>query len=235
MWWTKPARSALLLAACSAALAACAGGQTGPHGAVAQIPDAPTPLDQYGIAVAPKNEELALAPHGYGLSDAQRSALAEFARRWREAGTETVVVQAPAASGCGCDPRATARAAAAALQGLGVPPALLRVSQYDAGGRLDAPVIARYTRFVASADDCSARWSNLVSTSDNSVSAHFACTTTRNMAAMIADPRDLLRPAPESPADNGRRAIVLDKYRQGQITSSVKDDQANGTVSQAVH
>ena len=235
MWWTKPARSALLLAACSAALCACAGGQTGPRGATAQIPDAPTPLDQYAINVAPRNEELALAPHGYGLSDAQRSALVEFARRWREAGTETVVVQSPAASGCGCDPRATARAAAAALQGLGVPPALLRLSDYDAGGRPDAPVIARYTRFVATADDCSNRWSNLVSTYDNAVTAHFACATTRNMAAMVADPRDFLRPSPDTPADNGRRAVVLDKYRQGQITASAKDDQASGTVSQAVH
>lgn len=235
MWWTKPARNALLLAACSAALVACAGGKTAPQGAVAQIPDAPTPLDQYGISVSPKSEELALAPHGYGLSDAQRSALAAFARRWREAGTETIVVQAPSASGCGCDPRATARAAATALQGLGVPPSLLRLADYDAAGRADAPVVARYTRYTASADDCSGRWSNLVSTYDNAVTAHFACATTRNMAAMIADPRDLLRPSPDSPADNGRRAVVLDKYRLGQITSSVKDDQANGTVSQAVH
>ena len=235
MWWIKPARSALVLAAASAALAACATGQTGPKGAVAQNPDAATPLDQYAISVSPQNEELALAPHAYGLSEAQRAALASFARRWREAGTETVVVQAPAASGCGCDPRATARAAAVELQGLGVPPSLLKLADYDAGGRPDAPVIARYTRYVASADDCSNRWGNLVSTYDNSVTSHFACATTRNMAAMIADPRDLLRPSPDAPADNGRRAVVLDKYRLGQITSSAKDDQANGTVSQAVH
>ncbi len=235
MWWTRTARSALLIVASSAALAACAGGQTAPRGAIAQIPDAKTPLDQYGIEVGPQNEELALAPHGYGLSDAQRDALATFARRWREAGTEVVTLTAPTRSGCGCDPHATARAAIATLQGLGVPPSLLRIADYDAGGHADAPVIARYTRFVASTDDCSGRWSNLSSTFDNGVTAHLACATTRNMAAMIADPRDLLRPAPDSPADNGRRAVVLDKYRQGQITSSAKDDQANGTVSQAVH
>jgi len=235
MWWTRPARNALLIVASSAALAACVSGQTAPHGAVAQSPDARTPLDQYPITVAPQDEELALAPHGYGLSEAQRTALGDFARRWREAGTETVTVQAPRASGCSCDPRATARAAVAVLQGLGLPPSLLKLADYDAQGRPDAPVIAHYTRYVAFSDDCTNRWSNLVSTYDNAVSAHFACATTRNMAAMVADPRDFLRPAPDTPADNGRRAVVLDKYRLGQVTTSAKDDQANGTVSQAVH
>ena len=236
MWSTKPARSASLLLMLAAALAGCStGGRVGPRGALPEVVNAPTPLDQYAIKVAPQDEQVALAPHAFGLSQAQRAALADFAARWREAGTETVTIDAPSVAACGCDPHATARAALAALQGLGVPPSLLKIGEYDPAGRPNAPVLAHYARFVASTDDCSKRWSNLVSTADNTVTSHFACATTQNIAAMVADPHDFLRPAPTTPADNGRRAVVLDKYRQGQITSSVKDDQASGTVSQAVH
>ena len=38
-----------------------------------------------------------------------------------------------------------------------------------------------------------------------------------------------------TPADGLRRATVLDKYRQGQVTSSERDKQAAGTVSNAVN
>ena len=236
MWSTKPARSASLFLMLATVLSGCAGaGRVGPRGALPEIPNAPTPLDQYAIKVAPQDEQVALAPHAYGLSDAQRAALADFAARWSDSGTEVVTIDTPSLAGCACDPHATARAASVALQGLGVPPALLKIAEYDPAGRPNAPVIAHYARLVAKTDDCSKRWSNLVSTADNSVTSHFACATTHNVAAMVADPRDFLRPAANTPADNGRRAVVLDKYRQGQITSSVKDDQASGTVSQAVH
>lgn len=236
MWWTKTARSALLLAASAAALAGCAGGQTGPHGATPQVADAPTPLDQYAITVAPHPEELALAPHGYDLSPAQKDALAVFASRWRETGTEIITVQSPtSASGCRCDPRATARAAMDMLVGLGVPATVIRLADYDGGGRPDAPVVARYLRNVASTADCSTHWSNLSSTYDNAAGAHYGCAQTQNIAAMVADPRDFTRPSPSTPADATRRSFVLDKYRQGQLTASLREDQALGTVSQAVH
>jgi pilus assembly protein CpaD len=51
---------------------------------------------------------------------------------------------------------------------------------------------------------------------------------------MIANPADLLTPRQMDPADASRRENVLGKYRQGQMTSSAKDPQANGAVSDAV-
>lgn len=236
MWWTKTARSALLLAASAAVLASCAAGKTAPSGAKPQVANAATPLDQYAIAVAAHPEELALAPHAFGLSQAQREALADYVSRWRERGSETITVQAPTSGlGCGCDPRTTARAALSALAEMGVPASLLRLGDYDGGGQPGAPVIARYARYAASTDDCRSHWSNLSSSFDNSVSSHFGCASTQNFAAMVADPRDFLRPTPSDPADATRRGQVLEKYRQGQLTSSTREDQALGTVSQAVH
>jgi pilus assembly protein CpaD len=50
----------------------------------------------------------------------------------------------------------------------------------------------------------------------------------------LANPEDLITPRTMDPADPGRRAVVFDKYRKGQVTSSAKDTQASGAVSQAI-
>jgi pilus assembly protein CpaD len=69
---------------------------------------------------------------------------------------------------------------------------------------------------------------------NNDVQPNFGCAVTANMALMVANPNDLLRPTDSGPSDAGRRMTVLEKYREGKVTSSEKDEQAKGSVSQAV-
>ena len=222
----------LLLAAAMAALAGCATPRPD-NGRVAQA-QAPTPLDQYPIRAVERPEELLLSVHpGGALSAAQDDALGRLANSWREAGASSrMVVQSPADGGP--DARASAHAAADRLVSLGVAPAALTVTDYDAGPSAGAPVAVRFDRLTAEAPDCMHGWDNLVATKDNNVSTHFGCANARNFAVMLADPRDLNAPRPMTPADAGRRAFVLDKYRQGLVTSSAKDVQANGAISQRV-
>ena len=176
--------------------------------------------------VAETPERLALSVHSGGLSSKQDAALTAFAQAWHESGADAIVIETPANSVEEGDARAAAANVAAALQRMGVPYERVRRADYDAGGEPRAPVVARYTRLQAVGPDCAGHWSNLSSTYANGVTSHFGCATTANFAAMIADPRDLARVAPNEPADGVRRGVVLDKYRQGQITSSPKDDQA---------
>jgi pilus assembly protein CpaD len=227
--WSINARGAALSAGlCAAALAACAG-----PGAP-QIADARLPTEQYAVKVADVPERVAVSIHAAGLSPRQKAALQTFAQRWRDARAGVVVVESPMNSAVEADPRAAANAVAAALVRLGVPAAQLRLAEYDAGGQPGAPVVARYSTLQAIAPDCSGPWGNLVATNDNRVTSRFGCATTANFAAQLADARDLVQPAQAEPSDGVRRAFVLDKYRQGQVTSSQKDDQASGTVSNAV-
>ena len=55
-----------------------------------------------------------------------------------------------------------------------------------------------------------------------------------NLAAQIADPRDIISPRPMTPADAGRRAVVFDNYRAGQPTSAPQEELVRSRVSQAV-
>lgn len=239
MWSTKRALSLTLLA-CAATLGACAGAPS--HDRLAKAdPAAPyfdkdpkTPIEQYHVQVERRPEELALSVHATGLSANQQAALATFARNWRETGGDAdVIVSAPAGPSA-VDPQFTVAATAAALASYGVPSAMVRYAAYDAGGAPDAPVTARFEHYVASGPDCTGQWDNLLSTHDNGVSRHFGCATTANLAASIANPRDLVEMQAMTPADGLRRATVLDKYRKGENTSSAKDAQASGAISSVV-
>ena len=232
MWSTDRLRAGAALGCLLLLASACA--HAPPPVADGRDAHALTPLDQYPVRAVEREEHVELAVHARGvLSPAQEAALAGFARTWREGGgVSAVIVQHPAAAGP--DGRLSAQAAADRLVALGVPAAALRVGPYDSGPEPGAPVLARFDTLAADAPDCSRGWDNLVATQANDVSGHFGCATARNFAVMLADPRDLQGPRAITPADAGRRAAVLDAYRKGQMTSSAKDEQASGAISQKV-
>ena len=51
------------------------------------------------------------------------------------------------------------------------------------------------------------------------------------MAAMVANPSDLIQPRPESPISSTRRSTVLDKYGKGQPTAVQYPDADKGKLS----
>ena len=223
--WSTSARLTFAAGLAGLALTGCA------SAGKPEIADARLPTEQFAVRVADVPERLALSVHPGGLSPGQDAALTSFAQKWHESGADSIVIESPANSSEEGDPRAAASNIAAALSRMGVPDGRVRLSEYDAGGQPNAPVVARYTSLQAVGPDCSKYWGNLTSTNSNAVASHFGCASIANFAAQLADPRDLAQPAAAQPADGLRRATVLDKYRQGLITSSQKDDQASGTVS----
>ncbi len=84
--------------------------------------------------------------------------------------------------------------------------------------RVDVTYIAYSARTQACGD-----WSENESfTMDNSTPKRFGCSVQQNIAAMVADPRDLLGPGRMGPVDTARRATVMDKYEKGEVTQATK-------------
>lgn len=108
----------------------------------------------------------------------------------------------------------------------------MRIVSYDAGGDSAAPVVVSYVRYQARGPQCGGAWGDLAKDYKNEGYAEFGCSVTANIAAQIAEPADLLHPRDVDPPDAQRRETVLDNYRRGTTTSSAKDAQANGAVSQ---
>jgi pilus assembly protein CpaD len=206
------------------ALGACATGQPSSNNAV-------TPTEHFAIQVKPVPQELKLAAHSDGLSPAQVEALHVFIDDWRNADGPDITLKAPEH---GPDRDAAYRTTTDVRDFLisqGVLPAKLRVVGYEAGGDAKAPVLVGFLRYEAKGPTCGQSWSDLTQESSNQEYPEFGCAVTANIAAMIADPADLLQPRASDPADAQRRQAVTDKYRQGVITSSPKDPQADGTLA----
>jgi pilus assembly protein CpaD len=90
------------------------------------------------------------------------------------------------------------------------------------------------TEFRADIPNCNTAWENLAATRNNTAYQNFGCAVTANMAAQIADARDIAAPQAPTASDTGRRAMVIDKYRKGEKTSSESDEASKGTISNAV-
>jgi pilus assembly protein CpaD len=224
-------RKAVALAAAvglAAALSACAsaGGPTGPEPL--------TPTEQFSIEVKPQPQELRLAVHGAGVSQNQAQALGVFARQWAQGAGGEITLQSPARTQDQGAAYRTAVGARDVLVASGVASDKVRIVSYEPTAGGEAPVIVSYVRYAATAAQCGQSWENITATAKNRPTSNFGCAVTANMAAQVADPGDFAQPREETAADAGRRQTVLDHYRKGEVTSSAKDNQADGAISRAI-
>ena len=215
-----------------ALLAGCA--SVNPHAGEGARKDAQTPLDQYQVGTRETPDQLGLAVHREGLSASQHDALAAFVGRWRAAGGGTITLMTPSDAPDPEAARTFAMAAQSTLSVMGVPDDRIRPLTYAEGATPKPVVMLGFEAIAAVAPDCrSIPWENLSANKDNRAYNRFGCSLAANMAAQIADPRDLRGDTAMAPADNSRRMEVLSNYRTGKSTSTAKDAQANGAVSAA--
>ena len=211
----------LLLGACTTPASGLKMGDTPPV----------NPGELYKMQAEQAPDEIRLGQHPDGLSDHQRAALVDYARGYIEAGGEQVVIRMPAGGGEAA--ARMAQGAKAALEAAGLSEREIALDVYTAD-KPDAPIRLVYERWRAKPIVCGQSWTTLTNTRDNQTQSNFGCAFTANMAAQIADPRDINGPRTMDASDAGRRATVLDKYRKGEITAAQTDDKMRGNVTQVI-
>lgn len=87
----------------------------------------------------------------------------------------------------------------------------------------DFRIELNYISYQARVAPCGDWSRNLGDTASNQTMPDLGCSVQHNMAAMIADPRDLIGPRGMGDIDTSRRATVVDKYEKGQITQADKN------------
>jgi pilus assembly protein CpaD len=60
---------------------------------------------------------------------------------------------------------------------------------------------------------------------------NIGCASQRNLAAMVDNPADLVQPRADGEVYAARRAVVLDKYKQGQSTATNYPNENKGRIS----
>jgi pilus assembly protein CpaD len=108
-----------------------------------------------------------------------------------------------------------------ALVQAGVPRNQISVAPYYVGDHAKVAALRlSYLRVKAVTPQCGL-WPEMHSnTSLNAQYHNFGCASQQNLAAMVANPADLIRPQPMAPADGARRAQVITDYSNGDETKS---------------
>lgn len=169
---------------------------------------------------------------GY-LDDRQKMQVAAFARAYIERGHGQMLVSVPDRSlnkGAASDFLSDV---SRVLADEGVNDDSVVYKPYQvAANQTSAPVVMKFNRYVAKASPCG-DWSMDYSYNPKNVNPpNFGCATQNNLAAMIADPADLVHPRTMDPADAERRSVVLDKYRKGESTATQRSDSDSAAVSE---
>lgn len=191
-------------------------------------PDVPSDYRlRHPISITEKDHTLQLfvgANRG-SLTPAQRAEVLAFGQTWKGRATGGVIIDLPVGSSNEHSSADSLREIESILAATGVPPRGIAVRNYRVSGRVLATVRISYPLIAAQAGPCGI-WPEDIGPSlnrdyfENQPNWNFGCSTQRNLAAMVADPADLVQPREETPIYAQRRTAVMDKYRLGQPTAT---------------
>ena len=184
------------------------------------------------ISVQPDVPTLKVVATGH-LSNEDRQAIVSFAAAYKERGHGMLTVAAPSGSANSAVAINVLVEVRDMLTKAGVPVERVSFTPYRASGAAQsAPIIMSYKQYVASVAPCGDWSDNLAYDPNNGVPKNFGCATQTNLAALVADPVDLVSPRAMTPSDAQRRGEVFAKYRKGEITATTRDQHDSAAVSE---
>jgi len=220
----------------AAALGACT--HTSDDVTTASIPHDYRQRHPIVVQEADKSIEVFVGTGRGGLTAPQRTDVTAYAQSWMQEGTGPLAIDVPVST-------PNARAAQQSLHDIqtivssvGVPARGVTVRRYTpADPRQFATIKLSYARVTADAGPCGLWPENLGPSLKNDIYQNnrpywnLGCASQRNMAAMVANPADLVQPRPESPSYVRRRSDVLGKYAKGEATATKYPDSDKGKIS----
>jgi pilus assembly protein CpaD len=206
---------------------------------IAGVPDVPTDYRmRHPITLTEGDHTLQIfvGSNRGSLTPAQRAQVLAFAQSWRHEATGGVIIDLPTGS-------SNARASADALRDVrsillasDVPAHGMVVRRYAADPGTLANIRITYPKITSQAGPCGV-WPKDIGASltrdyfENQPYWNFGCAYQRNLAAMVANPSDLVQPRDETPIYAARRTVVVDKYRQGVATSTTYSGADSSKIS----
>jgi pilus assembly protein CpaD len=159
-----------------------------------------------------------------GLNPVQRADVLAFAQGWRHDATSGIVIDVPHGGPTDRAANDSLREIHSILNASGVPRRAVYVRPYRPAQWSLASIKIHYTKLTAHAGPCGLWPHDLgpdldATYNNNRPYWNLGCATQRNLAAMVANPADLVQPREETPAYEARRSVAIDKWRQGQNPS----------------
>ncbi len=157
------------------------------------------------------------------LSDMDKARLRAFANAYLTNGHGPLTITAPSGF-ADADGHEAAADIRKALNDAGVPWETLAGATYRTGGDAGDQLIVSYTHYVATASECGI-WTGVAERDYRNLrSPNHGCATQNNIAAMVADPHDLIAPAALAPRDAMATSRGIEAYRLGESTASAEEN-----------
>jgi pilus assembly protein CpaD len=191
---------------------------------------------RHPIVVREGYATLDLLPGGgpHGLTDREAADTRAFAAEWHATGRGPIVIEMPVHGAGDVLSRYALPAIKRQLAAGGAPRAAIEVTHYRAAGRHHlAPVRLTFAHLEAGLTHPCGEWPNAGNTGNfqNQTYENFGCDAQQNLAAMVADPEDLIRPRAETAAYAPRRQTVIGKYAQGEATAAAKPTTGQSNIT----
>lgn len=195
----------------------CASVFNGPEQAMTVAEEHPISVDSQTVTLT-----INVDPTVNELSDMDQARLRAFADAYLRNGHGPLTITAPSGTSRDFDGQELASDVRKALNDAGVPWSSLPGATYRTGG--DDALIVSYTHYVATPSECGV-WSGVRARDYRNLrSPNYGCATQNNIAAMVADPHDLVAPAAMSPRDAMASARAIGAYRAGEDTATDTGD-----------
>ncbi len=191
------------------------------------------PTQRHPIIVSqqPHKMTLRVARGAQGLNPAQRASVIDFLTKFKtaDAGNSRLVIAVPSGSANEIAAMNAVADMRPILIDRGFNESSVSVEPYHADGDPQPPLRISYLRYAAEGPECGKWPSNIAETSRNLNYENFGCAQQKNLAAMVANPADLLGPRTMTPSSAERRDTTWGKYIKGD--SSNTERQADERVS----
>lgn len=143
-----------------------------------------------------------------------------FANAFLNSGSSSIAIVLPMGAANSASAASIAQEVEAIFVSSGVPLGQIEYRSYPNSTPGDPPVRLAYVRLAATSPACGNWPTDLARNYQNSNYANFGCATQQNLAAMVANPLDLLYPRMLGPPSAIRRSTALDAYQQGNTTAT---------------
>ncbi len=216
----------LLMAAVAALSTGCAGAWNGANQSLTVAEEHPISVDSQVVTLT-----IALDQTTSDISSMDKARLRAFADSYLVNGHGPLTITAPSGASSDLDGEERASDIRKYLNEIGVDWSAMSGASYRVGEDKGRELILSFTRFVATPSSCGI-WTGLKGRDyGNLRSPNYGCATQNNLAALVADPRDLVEPADMTSADAQARIRVLRAYREGSVTSSDTDAGINAEIA----
>ncbi len=168
-----------------------------------------------------KTLDIPIASSAYDVPVAIKGSIAEFAFQYKQQANGNIRIMLPGGSPNQTAAQRVSRKIVETIRESGVAGYRIQTVGYDASRHgASAPIRLSYAAISANVEKCGKWNKDLTDNVENHNYHNFGCATQGNLAAIVANPADLLGPRGATSIDATRRDVVIDAYRNGEETAS---------------